>query len=316
MSWEHRPYSSGNEYRGQPAGGGGMRSWLGGLPSAGRAVKWILLANVAMFVLCQVTGEEALVERTVIGPTGPEVVRVMDWDSPIYQALTMQTDLVLKGQIWRLFTFTYLHDQLGLMHILFNMLGLYMLGTPLERHWGAKRFFVFYTAGGFVAVLLYCLMTTLGPLSPYVALVGASGNVLAVLGACAVLFPQFRIIFVFFPVPIRTAALILVVLYSFNLLNQGGNAGGDACHLAGLAFGIAWGYRGHLWTSRWDHWRDNLKRGAWEAKRRDMQATEDDVDRILDKVQREGIGSLTRQEKRLLETATKMQREADRRHRL
>lgn len=119
-----------------------------------------------------------------------------------------------------------------------------------------------------------------------------------------------------FPVPIRTAALILVVLYSFNLWNKGGNAGGDACHLAGLAFGIAWGYRGHLWTRRWDHWRDNLKRGAWKAKRHDMQATEDDVDRILDKVRREGIGSLTRQEKRKLETATKTQREADRRHRL
>jgi membrane associated rhomboid family serine protease len=278
-----------------------MRSWLGGMPSAGRAVKWIALANIGLFLLCQLTGQAR---------------------SPLYHLLTMETTLVLEGQVWRLFTFTYLHDQHGLWHIFLNMLGLYFLGAPLERHWGGKRFFAFYTVGGFVAVCLYFALTAAGWLPQEdvfgrpIVLVGASGGVLAVLGACAVLFPQFRIIMIIFPVPIRTAALILVVLYSFNLWNKGGNAGGDACHLAGLAFGIAWGYRGHLWTRQWDHWRDNLKRGAWEAKRRDLQATEEDVDRILDKVQREGISSLTHREKHKLETATKTHREADRRHRL
>ncbi|MBN2563663.1 MAG: rhomboid family intramembrane serine protease [Phycisphaerae bacterium] len=295
MSWQDRPYSTGNDFSGGYGFGGGARSWLGGLPSPGKAVKWIALANIGMFVLCQFTG------------------RV---ESPVFQWLAMRTDLVLKGQIWRLFTFTYLHDQAGLMHIFFNMLGLYFLGLPLERHWGTKRFFVFYTLGGFVAVLLYFVVTTVGWLDPGVPLIGASGGVFAVMGACAVLFPQFRIILVLFPVPIRTAVLIFVVWFTFNLWNQGLNAGGDACHIAGLAFGIAWGYRGHVWTQKWHQRKEAIRRGAWEAKRREMQALEDDVDRILEKVNRQGVNSLTRREKRSLQAATKMQQEADRQHRL
>ena len=295
MSWRDRPYSStDNDAWTQPGGGGGgWRSWLGGMPSPGKAVKWVVIANVAVFIICQITGGAR---------------------SPLYTSLYMRTDLVLDGQVWRLFTFTYLHDQGGLMHVFFNMLGLYFLGVPLERHWGAKPFFVFYTLGGFVAVLLYVGMTTIGPLAPDVPLVGASGGVLAVLGACAVLFPQFRIILYFFPVPIRTAALIFALLYGFNLWSRGANAGGDACHLAGLAFGIVWGYRGHIVTRWWQGRTDHRRQGSWEAQRRTMQDLEDEVDQILDKVRREGINSLTRREKELLETATRLQQEADRRH--
>lgn len=297
MSWQDRPYASGGERGG--GGGGGMRSWFGGLPSPGKAVKWIAVANIGMFLLCQFSGREA---------------------SPFYEWLCMKTPLVLKGQVWRIFTFTYLHDQGGLFHVFVNMLGLYFLGMPLERHWGGKRFFVFYTLGGLAAVCLYFTMTVSGWLPQrdafgrMVSLVGASGGVLAVLGACAVLFPQFRIIMVLFPVPIRTAALILVVLYTFNLINQGSNAGGDACHLAGLAFGVAWGYRGHLWSHRWGQWRANMKRGAWDARHQEQHALDGEVDQILEKVQNQGINSLTRLEKRKLQAATKLHQEEDRRH--
>jgi membrane associated rhomboid family serine protease len=293
VSWRDRPYSStDNDPWTQPGGQpGGWRSWLGGLPPLSKAVKWIIIANVALFILCQVTGG----------------VR-----SQLYRGLAMRTDWVLDGQIWRLLTFTYLHDQNSILHIFLNMLGLYFLGVPLERHWGGRSFFLFYTLGGLVAVLLYVGMTTFGPLDPQVPLVGASGGVLAVLGACAVLFPHFRLILYFFPVPIRTAALILVLLYGFNLWNQGANAGGDACHLAGLAFGVVWGYRGHVVTRWWFSLKVRRHQGSWEAKRREMLNLEQEVDQILDKIRRDGIGSLTRHEKRLLEEATRKQQEADR----
>ncbi len=297
MSWQDRPYSGGEDsnagYGGQ--GGGGARSWLGGLPRAGKAVKWIALANVAIFLLCQITGGS---------------------ESVIFEYLSMQTDKVTGGQIWRLFTFTYIHDQSGLWHVGFNMLGLYFLGSPLERHWGTKRFFWFYTLGGFVAVLLYFGLTITNVLNPIGTLVGASGGVLAVLGACAVLFPHMRLILILFPVPIRAAALIFAVFYAFNLWNRGPNAGGDACHFAGLAFGIAWGYRGQYWLRKIGQARDNVKRGAWEAKRRQHQALENDVDHILAKLHREGISSLSRSDKRKLQAATKNHQDDDRSGRL
>ncbi len=283
MTWEDRPYA---QYT-NPEHGGGLRSWFGGLPSPGKAVKRIMLANVALFVLCLVTGGAA---------------------GSLYRALEMRTDLVLHGQIWRLFTFTYLHSQHDITHLLFNMIGLYFLGMPLERHWGGKQFFFFYTFAGFVAVSLYLIVTLIGLLDPRVALVGASGGVLAVLGACAVLFPGMRLILILFPVPIRTAALLFGVLYVFNLATQGENAGGDACHLAGLAFGVAWGYRGSRWTHSWTTWRDRSWQRVVVQRRRQEESIERTVDEILDKVHREGIQSLTRREKQILDDATRRQK--------
>ncbi len=284
MSWENRLYAQdGNEYS---PGGGGARAWLGGLPGPTKAVKWIMIANGAMFLLCLMTGGA---------------------DGFLYRLLEMRTDLVLKGQLWRLFTFTYLHDQYSLSHVFFNMLGLYFLGVHVERAWGTGRFFVFYTLGGFVAVLLYLLVTLIGWLDSGVALVGASGGVLAVLGVCAVLFPAIQLILFFFPVPIRTAVLIFSVFYGFNLVTRGANAGGDACHLAGMAFGVAWGYRGHRWWNAADSIGDGLKHRATDAKRRQEMQMLASVDQILDKVRDHGIQSLTSREKTILEEASKRQ---------
>jgi membrane associated rhomboid family serine protease len=279
MSWYNRPYANDEPYR----EGGGLRSWFGGMPSPGRAVKRLLLANITMFLLGLLTGGEG------------------GW---LYRGLEMRTDLVLKGQIWRLVTFTYLHDLSGLWHIFFNMLGLYMLGVGLEQVWGARRFFIFYTLGGFIAVSLYFLITVMGWLDPRIPLVGASGGVLAVLGACAVLFPQTRIFIYFFPIPIRTAVMLFTLFYGFNLLTRGGNAGGDACHLAGMVFGVAYGYRGEAWAWRWRSWRDSRSRHAEEARQRQVVELQSEVDRILEKVHRAGVGSLTEREKKTLQRAS------------
>ena len=83
------------------------------------------------------------------------------------------------------------------------------------------------------------------------------------------------------------------------------NAGGDACHLAGLVFGIAYGYRGHQWTRWWADWRGNLERKSRQMQQRRVEEMEENVDRILDKVHQSGIGSLTSREKRILEEASK-----------
>lgn len=296
MSWQDRPYNHDDDYsanvpRGMGRGvGGEARSWLGGLPPPGKAVKYLLIANVAMFILCKLTGGE---------------------EGVIFQSLAMYVeDVVRRFQIWRFFTFSYLHDQRDLFHLIFNMIGLYFLGVMLERRWGGLKFFLFYSAGGLLGVFLYTFLTVVGwfPSSfagNAISLVGASGGVLALLGACAVLFPSVNIILVFFPVPIRLACVIFVVLYTFNLAQRGANAGGDACHLAGLAFGVYFGYRGERWFRLLDGWRDGRNQRQWESKRREALRLEQTVDAILDKVRQKGIQSLSKSEKRMLEEATR-----------
>ena len=106
-------------------------------------------------------------------------------------------------------TFQFLHDPTSLWHIGLNMLGLYMFGTPLERHWGTKKFLRFYLSCGVAAGVAYVAIGAALGNASWIPLIGASGGVYGILLACAVLFPTFRVILFIFPVPIRLAAILI-----------------------------------------------------------------------------------------------------------
>jgi len=292
MSWRDRPYRDdvgGQSFGGAYAGGG-----LGlGLPRPTRVVTILLIVNVAVFVL------EAFGlpfnHRFVEGWCGANVGEL------------------LRGQIWRALTYQYLHDIDGPFHLLFNMLGLYFFGPPLETRWGPRRFFAFYTACGAAGALLFVLLVAVGLVADGL-MIGASGCVLGLLAGCAVLMPNMTIILLFFPVPIRLAAAILVVVYSLNLLtafaNSRGGVGGDAAHLGGMLFGALWCLWGEGWLAQF---KEARREGAWRRKLERQQSLEREVDRILAKVHEHGIQSLTRREKQTLADATAAQRDENQR---
>jgi len=138
---------------------------------------------------------------------------------------------------WQFFTYMFTHANLN--HILFNMLGLFMFGSAVERRIGSKEFLLFYlltgTLSGIFSYFSYYLTGT------NVILVGASGAVYAVLFAYAVLYPYARIlVFWFFPM----RAPVLVALYTaIELFNQVFGVSGGIAHLTHLAgFGFAYLY--------------------------------------------------------------------------
>ena len=61
-------------------------------------------------------------------------------------------------QIWQPITHLFMHDRNGLMHIFFNMFGLYMFGAPLEERWGQKKFLFFYFSAGIGAAFIHSLV--------------------------------------------------------------------------------------------------------------------------------------------------------------
>jgi membrane associated rhomboid family serine protease len=260
-----------------------------GLPPITPAVKWLLLANIVVFLLDALTNPTA--------PTNPgaglfEKIFALIPASPL-----------LTLQLWRLITYQFLHRGLG--HILFNMLGLFFFGSPLERHWGTKKFLVFYLACGVAGGVFYILLVVAGFL-PVGSLVGASGGVLGVLTACAILFPHIRV-FIFpipFPVPIRVVAVGLICLASITILSKGKNAGGEAAHLAGIAAGTFYVLS--------DSWRTALKlrfkSSRWEKHVESERRLRIEVDRILKKVHDSGLHSLTTSEKHALKKATRLER--------
>lgn len=298
MGWQDRDYARPHD----ASRGGGPASVFGGRQSryAPRSVvKLLIFINVGVFILCALTA----------GPRHD--VR----ESALFAWGAMHRAWVMDGQIWRLVTSDYLHW--GVTHLLWNMLGLWFLGRPLEQVWGARKFFAVYTIAGILGSLFYMLLTFYWFADGIAA--GASGCVLGLLGACAILFPNAEVwIYFLFPVKIRTLAIVLGAWYALNIWSSGHNAGGDACHLAGLVFGIWWATHGDCWWSRRGVRVQRVAarpRRAAGFKERIAQRRADvkTVDRILAKINTTGIASLTPAEKRALAEATERQNEEERR---
>src|SRR5437773_10752147 len=126
----------------------------------------LLIANVAVFLLQSATGE-LLVGWFALWPPGYGF-----W-------------------IWQLLTYGFLHG--GLSHIFFNMLGLYMFGSDIERLFGSRFYLLYYFASVLAASLTHLGITALIG-APPAPMVGASGGVFGLLLAFGWYFPQRRVV--------------------------------------------------------------------------------------------------------------------------
>jgi membrane associated rhomboid family serine protease len=299
MGLHDRPYWK--DDTGAEPEGGVVRSLAFGLSKPSKAVKWLLIINLAAFLLQQVL---------LLGFK----IDLSEWFGATVGGF---------WQIWRYLTFQFLHAPNTLWHIGLNMLGLYILGTPLEQFWGTRRFLRFYLSCGAVAGLAYVILGAIFSIPPSYPLIGASGGVYGILLACAVLFPHMKLILVLFSVPIRLAAVIIfggMILLTLHSLKGGGWRPGEeamdfwssVAHLGGAVMAAMW-----LWViPRFGGAAQGIvrraNRGAWQRKMQRRQADQADIDRILDKIRLEGLASLTRKEKHTLKQATLRQQREER----
>ncbi len=276
MSWYDRDY-----YR-EPSSGFGGSGMSFGFPPPSKYVKYLLIINIAVFIL------QAIFRGRIEAAFALLSFRSLD-----------------VSVVWRIVTYQFLHG--GTFHLLFNMLGLYFFGPPIERLWGSKKFLAFYLGCGVIGGLAYLALSAITGTAAF--LIGASGAVLGLLAACAVLFPQMMIILLIFPVPIRFAALLLAGIYALNVISAGNLA--DACHFGGMLAGFIYTYYQPMLE-------DISRKRYWERQERlSKQEIEDQrkIDEILEKVHRDGINSLSWREKRTLKKITQRQRERDMRKR-
>ena len=165
--------------------------------------------------------------------------------------------------LWQGVTYLFLHG--GFLHILFNMLALWMFGTELEWLWGTPRFVRFYFVTGIGAALC---STIVSPNST-IPIIGASGAIYGLLAAYGLLFPD-RILLLYFVIPIKAKYFVLMlgaVAFWFSLTSGGGGVA-HVAHLGGMLFGWlylrgfpSWsGFRIPLreWRDRWR--RERLRR--------------------------------------------------------
>ena len=133
---------------------------------------------------------------------------------------------------WQVVTYAFLHG--SLTHLFFNMLGLWMFGSDLERLWGPKRFLQLYMASLLTAALTQMLVASLaGSIFPTV---GASGGIFGLLLGFGMMFPNRTIIPLFPPIPMKAKVFVAVFGALELLFGVTGTMDGIAhfAHLGGM----------------------------------------------------------------------------------
>lgn len=210
-------------------------------------------------------------------------------------------------QAYRLGTYL-LWPQFDIINFLVNLLALFFIGGFLESSIGSKSFLrLFFLSGVFASVGYFLLAGSegRGPLT------GPSAPCLGLLAGAAVLYPRLEVIFLIFPMPMWAVAGLVSLIEAYSLL---GSQIAWA-HLLGLAGGAlyAWNLRSvvPLWQRLWP--RRLVEKWRQARARRANRAAEDErreMDRILEKIGREGIGSLTSSERRSLDRSSRRLRKA------
>ena len=217
-------------------------------------------------------------------------------------------------KFWTLVSYGFVHDTSGILHVGFNMFFLWLFGRDVEVVYGRRLFLSFYltvlVAGGLAWLLLHNLLQG----GPPIPLVGASGAVTGVMVLFAIHFPH-RTFLLFGIVPLPAWVLIgfHVLQDVLGFLNRGaGDNVAYEVHLAGAVFAYL------FYRTRWtlaDLWPARLKLKVPQLARRpklrihepedEEQRLSDQVDAILEKISREGESSLSKQERRMLEQASR-----------
>jgi membrane associated rhomboid family serine protease len=134
---------------------------------------------------------------------------------------------------WQIITHMFMHGFRSIEHILFNMFALYMFGSALENHWGAKKFLTYYMLCGLGAFVIFTAVQYFsGSHGDYT--VGASGAVFGLLLGFGYSFPETRLMLLFPPIPIK--AKHFVMIYGAIELYMGiqNNIGDNVAHFAHL----------------------------------------------------------------------------------
>jgi membrane associated rhomboid family serine protease len=283
---------------------------------------------------------------SVLGGTAPACVGLIAVNVVVYilQTLTIQSpdggvtgwfdlspeDVFERFQVWRLLTSAFCHHPDAVLHLVFNMFGLWIFGSMIESIYGSREFVRFYLTAAFVSAVGYLgvekIMSLVAEGHQIHHELGASGAVMGVMMLCATYYPRMTIMIMFvIPVELRWLVGIYIVYDLLPILRQLGGAQvldhvAHATHLAGLLYGFLY-KKYDLRFSRlladfyWPGWKKAVRTATARKPRNvklysppDEPVARGDLDRrvdeILAKITAHGEASLTDAERNTLKEAS------------
>jgi len=275
------------------------------------ALTWLISAIVAVFVLQHV------------------FARLLNSAGTLENLLALTVDNIKAGKIWTLFSYSFLHSTGNILHIVTNLLGLYFLGRILQPMLGSRRFLWLYATAVVTGGALWVATHWQGGGG---AAIGASAGVAGLFVVFACFYPNQPmtfLLFFFLPVTLKPKyvaiaflAIELVGFFFYEIMGAVSPFGSQIAHSAHLGGMLAgWIYYRYLHEAKWHlpgsrsdielpRWlKKNAKVAPPDAYQVDLTRREDlraEVDRILDKINSDGFGALTADEKRLLDEAREL----------
>lgn len=299
-------------------------------------VKLLLVINIAVFLVLNMIvhyGSDAMgvfVNQFMILKSGAVKSGVDNMSSAAQSS--GQVLGVWDGAVWQLLTYQFMH--FGLWHILCNMIGLYFIGKAIEEMYGGVVMLKLYILGGVCGGLLETSLTWFGH-SPDIGIVGASGSVFALISALTWAMPDRRLtLLLFFVLPItlraRTIFWGLFGITAFCIVFPSRDGIAHGAHLGGFLLGWGFAHCVLLGGFSFAEWRSRSRANNKGSRRRkvvqvgaarafsssdnpiveaeeatDKEFMEQEIDPILEKIYKNGIHSLTEEERKILDEARK-----------
>ncbi|MBU2493674.1 MAG: rhomboid family intramembrane serine protease [Bacteroidetes bacterium] len=293
-------------------------SGFGGFSFLPPVIKQLLIINGAVFFL------SLIAKNIVIGN-----ILLDDW-------LVLWFGLIPLGfqdatfLPWQLITYQFLHG--SFTHVLFNMFMLWMFGMEIENLWGSKKFLIFYLLCGVGAGLFQLLIAPMfGSVGPTI---GASGAVYGVMVAFAMFFPD-RYIYIYFLLPVK-AKYLIAILMVFEFMSVGDmSLVAHLAHIGGALTALVYillerrsSFDLNKVVNQFKKTSNSFSSSSSTKFRKPMgfgkkssnveeadfydinseddnKITQEEIDKILDKISQSGYQNLTEREKRILFEASK-----------
>lgn len=291
-------------YRGESGGPG----WFGGVAPW---CKTLIVINCVAFLVQQ-----------ALGPNSPLFV---DWLEASPEGIFHH------GRIWQLWTATFLHA--NFWHILGNMWFLWLVGREMETQYGSRDFLAFYLASAAVSTLGWALIQGFVKGNMTTQMVGASGAVMAVVTLYTLFYPRREIILLIVPMPMW----VLLALYlAFPIIAHDGRVAVES-HLVGAGFALCYKQFDLRWSRlvkgrlrkprfrvispvQFDQPRgrapgpSRVSSEGYGTKASAVSVLPEEqldarLDEVLAKIAREGRSSLTEEEQRVLQEASRRARD-------